>query len=204
MTTIDDDLPRAPAASRNREPILAVLGRVLPPSGTVLEVASGTGEHAAFLAARLPDLTWQPSDADPGAVDVIGRRVAAAGAANLLAPLRLDACARAWPIRHTAALVCVNMIHIAPWAASAGLMRGAGRLLAEGGVLYLYGPYKIGGRPTAPSNAAFDDSLRRQNPEWGVRDLDAVTAEAEANGLALAETVAMPANNLSVVFTRTD
>ena len=203
MTMIDDDLPRAPAVARNRDPILAVLGRVLPPSGTVLEVASGTGEHAAYLAARLPGLTWQPSDADPGAVDVIGRRVATSGAANLLAPLLLDTRAEAWPLRQAEALVCVNMIHIAPWAASAGLMQGAGRLLAEGGVLYLYGPYKIGGRHTAPSNAAFDDSLRRQNPEWGVRDLDAVTAEAEANGLALAETVAMPANNLSVVFTRT-
>jgi SAM-dependent methyltransferase len=201
--TMDDDLPRAPAASRNREPILAVLARVLPPSGTVLEVASGTGEHAAYLAARLPGLTWQPSDADPEAVDAIGRRVAAAGTANLLAPLRLDARAEAWPLRHAGALVCINMIQVAPWAASAGLMRGAGHLLAGGGVLYLYGPYKIGGRHTAPSNAAFDSSLRRRNADWGVRDLDAVTAEAEANGLALAETVAMPANNLSVVFEKT-
>jgi SAM-dependent methyltransferase len=203
MAMNDDDLPSAPATARNRESILAVLARVLPPSGTVLEVASGTGEHAVYMAARLPGLTWQPSDADPVAAEVIGRRVARAGAANLLAPLVLDAGARAWPLRHADALVCVNMIHIAAWAAAAGLMRGAGRVLSEGGVLYLYGPYSIGGRPTAPSNAAFDEQLRRQNPEWGVRDLDAVTAEAEVNGLALAETVAMPANNLSVVFRRT-
>ena len=203
MTDAHDDIPHAPATARNRDPILAVLGRVLPSSGTILEVASGTGEHAAYLAAHLPGLTWQPSDADPGALDVIGRRVAVAGVANLLAPLRLDATAEAWPLRHAGAMVCVNMIHIAPWAACVGLMRGAGRLLDGGGVLYLYGPYKVDGQHTAPSNAAFDSSLRGRNADWGVRDLEAVTTEAEANGLRHTETVAMPANNLSVIFEKT-
>ncbi|MDP7651981.1 MAG: DUF938 domain-containing protein [Rhodospirillales bacterium] len=190
--------------ARNRDPILAVLGRVLPPSGTVLELASGTGEHAVYLAPHLPGLTWQPSDADTVAVDMINRRVTATGTVNLLAPLLLDASTEAWPIRHADAMVCINMIHIAPWSASVGLMRGAGRLLARGGILYLYGPYKVDGRPTVPSNAAFDKSLRRRNPDWGVRDLEAVTAEAELNGLALAEIVDMPANNQSVIFEKTD
>ncbi len=203
MTRAHDDLPHAPATARNRDAILAVLGRVLPPSGTLLEVASGTGEHAAYLAPRLAGLTWQPSDADADAVDMIGRRVAAVGAANLLAPLRLDVCAETWPIRQADAVVCVNMIHISPWAAAAGLMRGAGRMLAEGGILYLYGPYKIGSHHTAPSNAAFDDSLRRRNADWGVRDLEAVTDEAQSNGFTLTETVTMPANNLSVIFKKT-
>jgi SAM-dependent methyltransferase len=203
MSNAHDDLPHAPATARNRDPILAVLGRVLPPSGTILELASGTGEHAVYLAPDLPDLTWQPSDADSVAVDMINRRVAATGTANLLAPLLLDASAEAWPIRHADAMVCINMIHIAPWSATVGLMRGAGRLLARGGILYLYGPYRLDGRPTAPSNAAFDESLRRRNPDWGVRDLEAVTAEAELNGLVLAETVGMPANNLSVILEKT-
>ena len=202
MTTAHDDLPHAPATARNRDPILAVLDRVLPSSGTLLEIASGTGEHAAYLAPRLAGLTWQPSDADPDAVAMIGRRVAVTDAANLLAPLRLDVCTETWPIRRADAVVCVNMIHISPWAASVGLMRGAGRLLAEGGILYLYGPYKIDGQHTAPSNAAFDESLRYRNEIWGVRDLEAVTAEAQTNGFALAGTADMPANNLSVIFER--
>ncbi|MDP6788496.1 MAG: DUF938 domain-containing protein [Rhodospirillales bacterium] len=203
MTDTDDDLPHAPATARNRAPILAVLRRVLPPSGTILEVASGTGEHAVYLAPRLPGLIWQPSDADPLALDAIERRAADAGTANLLSPLSLDAVAEAWPIRQAQAVVCVNMIHIAPWAATVGLMRGAGRVLSGGGILYLYGPYKIDGRPTAPSNAAFDESLRRRNPDWGLRDLEAVTAEAERNGLMLGEIVDMPANNLSVIYEKT-
>ena len=197
------DLPHAPATARNRDAIFAVLGRVLPSSGTILEVASGTGEHAAYLALRLAGLTWQPSDADAGAVEMIGRRVAAVGAANLLAPLRLDVCTEIWPIRQADAVVCVNMIHISSWAAVAGLMQGAGRLLTEGSVLYFYGPYKIGGHHTTPSNAAFDDSLRRRNADWGVRDLEAVTDEAQSNGFAFIETVDMPANNLSVIFKKT-
>lgn len=191
----------AAAVARNKEPILAVLTRVLPKSGLVLEIASGTGEHAAFFAGRLPDLIWQPSDPDPEALASIGawaRHVGSPG--NLRPPLALDATAAVWPIDAADAIVCVNMIHISAWAVCRGLMRGAAAVLAHDGILYLYGPYRVGGRHTAPSNEAFDRSLRMQDPAWGVRDLEAVAAEARENGLALVETVPMPANNLSVIF----
>jgi len=190
----------APAAARNREPILAVLRRVLPPSGLVLEIASGTGEHVAHFARALPRLDWQPSDRDDGLFASIVAHGVDLTDGNLLPPLRLDAAASDWPVVRVDAVVCINMIHIAPWRACEGLMRGAGRVLATGGVLFLYGPYKVDGRHTAPSNATFDDSLRAQNPEWGVRDLGEVTALAAVHGLVLAETVEMPANNLSVVL----
>ncbi|HEX7969339.1 MAG TPA: DUF938 domain-containing protein, partial [Stellaceae bacterium] len=146
----------APAAARNREPILAVLRRVLPPAGLVLEVASGGGEHAAFFAAALPQLTWQPTDPDPRARASIAAFCAASGAPNLSPPLALDAAAPDWPVTGAAAVVCINMIHIAPWSASEGLMAGAARVLPPGGPLYLYGPYKEEGRHTAASNEAFD------------------------------------------------
>jgi SAM-dependent methyltransferase len=190
----------APAAARNREPILAVLQRVLPTRGLVLEVASGSGEHAALLAAALPHLVWQPSDADPRARDSIAAFGAASGLANLRAPLALDAAASRWPVTSAAAVVCINMIHIAPWFACEGLMAGAGRILGTGGVLYLYGPFREDGRHTAPSNAAFDADLRARDPSWGVRDLGDVAALAARHGLGHVETVAMPANNRSVVF----
>ena len=189
-----------PAVARNRDPILAVLGRVLPASGTVLEVASGSGEHAAYFAPRLPHLVWQPSDPEPAHRDSIAAWAAHAAVPNLRPPLDLDTCTGAWPAAAT--VVCINMIHIAPWDACAGLMRGAGNILPAGGVLYLYGPFKEGGRHTAPSNAAFDATLRRHDPSWGVRDLGDVAAEAAVHGMALAETVEMPVNNLSVVFAK--
>jgi hypothetical protein len=192
----------APAVARNRDPILAVLHRTLPGRGTVLEIASGSGEHAVHFAAALPQLTWQPTDADPDARDSIAAYRVAAHLPNLLAPLALDAAASAWPISQADAIVTINMIHIAPWAATEGLMAGAARLLAAGSVLYLYGPFRERGRHTAPSNAAFDESLRARNGEWGVRDLDEVAALADRHGLELDERVAMPANNLSVVFRR--
>ena len=188
--------------ARNREPILEVLRRLLPPQGLVVEVASGSGEHAAYFAQALPAVSWQPTDADPRALASIAAHRAAANAANLLPPLRLDVMSDAWPVERAAALVCINMIHITPWAASEGLMAGARRLLPAGGVVYLYGPYRIGGRHTAPSNQEFDAWLRSQNAEWGVRDLDDVTALAAHYGFALVETVPMPANNLSVIFRR--
>ncbi len=186
--------------ARNREPILEVLKRVLPPRVLVLEVASGSGEHAAYFAKALPGLSWQPTDTDPRALASIAAHRAAADAANLLAPLPLDVTAEEWPVERADALVCVNMIHITPWAASEGLMAGARRLLQAGGVVYLYGPYRIDGRHTAPSNQDFDAWLRGQNAEWGVRDLGDVTALAARHGFTLAETVPMPANNLSVIF----
>jgi SAM-dependent methyltransferase len=190
----------SPAVARNRDPILAVLRRVLPARGTVLEIASGTGEHAVHFAAGLPHLTWQPTDPDTDALASIAAHRAWAQLPNLLAPLVLDACAPSWPVTRADAVVAINMIHIAPWTAAEGLMSGAGRLLAPGGVLYLYGPFKENGRLTAPSNAAFDASLRARDPQWGVRDLDAVAALASEHRLALSERVAMPANNLSLVF----
>ena len=194
----------APAVARNREPILAVLRRVLPPHGLVLEVASGSGEHAAFFAAALPQLTWQPTDPDPRARASIAAFCAASGPPNLLPPLALDAAAPDWPVTVAAAVVCINMIHIAPWSACEGLMAGTARVLPPGGVLYLYGPYREEGRHTAPSNAAFDADLRRRDPAWGVRDLGEVVALALRHGLVHEETVTMPANNRSVIFRRGD
>jgi len=192
----------APAVARNRDPILAVLRRVLPERGLVLEIASGSGEHAVYFAAALQNLTWQPTDPDPEARDSIAAYRAAAQLPNLLPPLALDAAASSWPVTQADAVVSINMIHIAPWAAAEGLMAGAKRLLPGGGVLFLYGPFREHGQHTAPSNAAFDESLRARNREWGVRDLDEVAALASRHGLALEERLAMPANNLSVVFRR--
>ena len=196
-------LLRAPAVARNRDPILAVLRRVLPTRGTVLEVASGTGEHAVHFAAGLPDLTWQPTDCDADALRSIRAHRAAAQLPNLLAPIELDASAPTWPIGHADAVVSINMIHIAPWTAAEGLMAGAGRLLAPGSVLYLYGPFKERGRHTAPSNESFDASLRSHDSEWGVRDVGDVADLAGRHGLELVERVAMPANNLSLIFRAT-
>lgn len=195
----------SPAALRNRDPILAVLRRHLPPSGVVLELASGSGEHVVHFAAALPALSFQPSDPDPVARGSIASHAAAAGLANVRAPLALDAAAERWELPaevagQLVAVVCINMIHISPWAATCGLLRGAGAALPPGGLLYLYGPYKRAGRHTAPSNAAFDESLRARDPAWGVRNLEAVLAEAEGRGFTLAEVVEMPANNLSVVL----
>jgi SAM-dependent methyltransferase len=187
---------------RNRAPILAVLRRVLPPRGLVIEVASGSGEHAAYFANGLPGVSWQPTDADARALASIAAHRAAGDAANLLAPLRLDVTAEEWPVVRAEAVVCIKMIHIAPWAASEGLMASAARILPAGGVVYLYGPYRIDGCHTAPSNQEFDTWLRAQNPAWGVRDLADVTDLGARHGFALAETVPMPANNLSVVFRR--
>ncbi|MGQ9364820.1 DUF938 domain-containing protein [Azospirillum sp. ST 5-10] len=190
----------APAAERNRDPILDVLRRVLPATGLVLEVASGTGQHAVHFAAALPGLEWQPSDADARARASVAAWRADAGLANLREPLALDAAAGSWPVARADAVVCINMIHIAPWAAAQGLLRGAARLLPEGAPLVLYGPFRRDGRHTAPGNAAFDADLRARDPAWGVRDLGEVAAAAA--GFRLGEVVEMPANNLTVVFRR--
>jgi SAM-dependent methyltransferase len=190
------------AVARNRDPILAVLRRVLPRAGTVLEIASGTGEHAVHFAAALPDLEWQPTDIDAIARASIAAHRDAARLPNLRPPLALDVTADEWPLPRADALVAINMIHIAPWPATEGLMAGAARLLPPGGILYLYGPYREAGVPTAPSNVAFDASLRARDPRWGLRDLAEVLALAAAHGFELVERVAMPANNLSVVLRR--
>ncbi|MBV8654091.1 MAG: DUF938 domain-containing protein [Alphaproteobacteria bacterium] len=202
MPSPDDPRRHASATLRNRAPILEVLRRVLPGTGLVLEIASGTGEHAVAFAAALPQIAWQPTDRDPRALASIAAHAADAGLPNLHAPLRLDVEQAEWPVAGAAAILCCNMIHIVPWSACAGLLAGAGRTLMPGGLLYLYGPFRRDGKHTADSNRAFDEDLRRQNPAWGVRDLGEVTTLAEANGLRRAEIVDMPANNLSVLFRR--
>ncbi|SOY68106.1 DUF938 domain-containing protein [Cupriavidus taiwanensis] len=199
--THDPDARRmAPATERNREPILAVLRQVLPASGTVLEIASGTGQHAVHFAAALPGLTWQPSDPDAAARASIAAWTAHAGLTNVRTPLALDVCRQPWGIDAADAVVCINMLHIAPWAAAEALFAGAGKLLGPGGVLFLYGPYRRGGAHTAPSNAAFDAQLRATDPDWGVRDMEAVIALGEAQGLRCDEPVPMPANNFCLVL----
>jgi hypothetical protein len=180
----------APATARNREHITKVLAGHLPSHGLVLEVASGSGEHITHFAGVLSaDLRFQPSDQ-------------ATGAPSVLPAIALDASADPWPIQRADAVICVNMIHIAPWEATIGLVRGAARLLPANGLLYLYGPYRRDGRHTAPSNEAFDRSLRQQNPDWGVRDLEAVAKLAEEHGFARPLIEEMPANNLSLIFHR--
>jgi hypothetical protein len=168
----------------------------------VLEIASGSGEQVLAFARAFPKLLWQPSDADPVALRSIGAWRDDVPLFNLLPPVSLDARATGWPIASAEAIVCINMVHISPWAATEGLMRGAGRLLDAGAPLYLYGPYRQAGVETAPSNEAFDQSLKSRNPDWGLRDVDEVAAEADRHELVLERTIAMPANNLSLVFRR--
>lgn len=190
----------APAAARNREPILDVLRDVLPRAGTVLEVAGGTGEHAVHFARGLPHLDWQPTDPDADARASMAAWRAGEALPNLLAPLALDAASPDWPVGPVDAVVCINMIHISPWAATEGLMAGAGRLLASGAPLVLYGPYRRDGHALAPSNAAFDEDLKRRNPAWGLRLLEKVADVAAGQGFDLERVVEMPANNLTVIF----
>jgi SAM-dependent methyltransferase len=190
----------APATARNREPIREVLARVLPPRGTVLEIASGSGEHAIHFARAFPGLTWQPSDPSPSALASIAAWRAEVELPNLRPPIALDATAAAWPVAHADAIVCINMVHIAPWQAALGLFAGAARLLSPGAPIYLYGPYRFGGQFTAASNAEFDRGLRERDPRWGVRDVDELAAAAAVHGFALEEVVEMPANNHSLVF----
>jgi hypothetical protein len=190
----------APAVARNRDPILAVLRRVLPSSGLALEIASGTGEHVAHFAAALPGLTFQPSDPKPEARASIDAWIAESGLKNIRPALLLDAARPPWPVSRADALICINMIHISPWAATEGLFAGAAAILPTGAALMLYGPYQREGVETAASNLAFDASLRAQNGEWGLRDLADVAAVAARNGFSPPEVVEMPANNLSVIF----
>ena len=198
---MDDARQTAPSVERNRDPILAVLRRLLPGPATVLEIASGSGGHALHFATALPQVIFQPTDPAPDARASIDAWADQAGLPNLRPALALDAAA-AWPDLTADLVLCINMIHIAPWAAAQGLMRGAARVLKQGGVLMLYGPYLRGGAHTAPSNAAFDASLRARNPDWGVRALEDVAAEAAASGFGMPDIVDMPANNLSLVFRR--
>lgn len=207
------DLRRyAPATERNREPILAVLQQVLPPTGTILEISSGTGEHSIFMAPQLAPRYWLPSDPNPEARASIAAWQQSVPCDNIYPPIDLDASSSEWSIESGSvpihdltqqpitAIVNINMIHIAPKSAYLGLFAGAQRILPIGGILYLYGPFKQGGVHTAPSNEAFDASLRSQNPEWGVRDLEEIITVAQSHNLALQKVYPMPANNLSVIF----
>jgi hypothetical protein len=192
----------APATARNRGFILPILQRVLPAAGTVLEVGSGTGEHAVHFARHLPALRWQPTDADPAAIDSIASWVAHAALPNLNPPLLFDLAADDWPLARAAAVVAINVLHYSPWATTAALFGGAAGVLPAGGVVYCYGPYRRDGAHTAPSNAAFDEWLRGIDARFAVRDLEAVEAAAAASGFLLDEVIDMPANNFSLVFRR--
>ncbi|NQU60345.1 MAG: DUF938 domain-containing protein [Rhodospirillales bacterium] len=197
----DPRLRFAPACARNREPIADVLKKILPPKGLLLEISAGTGQHAVHFAPLFPGLSWQPSDPNPEMRASIAAWTEKTGAPNIRAPLDIETTQSDWPIDEADAVFSANMIHIAPWACCEGLLAGAGRILSKkNAALILYGPFKIGGRHTAASNAAFDDSLRSRDPAWGVRDLDAVAALAKDHGLNLTETHDMPADNLTVVF----
>ncbi|MFN0043422.1 MAG: DUF938 domain-containing protein [Alphaproteobacteria bacterium] len=190
----------APATARNKEPILGVLRQVLPPQGLVLEIASGTGEHAAHFAANLPGLVFQPSDANGANLASIASWTA--GLANVAAPIVLDVHRQPWSAAHVDALVCINMIHISPWSAAVALFEGAAAALPPAAPLVLYGPFKRDGRHTAPSNAEFDESLRARDPSWGVRDLGEVADLAASKSFGAPEIYALPANNLALVFVR--
>ena len=190
----------APAAARNRQPILEVLRRHLPDRGLVLEFASGTGQHIVHFAQALPALTFQPSDPNDGARASVDDWANTLGLANVRPALALDASAGAWPVAKADAILCINMIHISPWKATVGLVEGASRTLPTGGVLFLYGPYRRAGHPTAPSNEEFDQDLKSRDPAWGLRKLEDVAALAARHGFAAPTVVEMPANNLSVIF----
>lgn len=194
----------APAAARNREPILAVLRTVIPPAGTILEIASGSGQHGAWYAAELPQHRWAPSDVDPDALASIDAWARDAGGDNILPARLLDAAADDWPVTDIAvdlsAMFSANMIHIAPWAAGLGLLAAAGRLLPAHGILFLYGPFLRDGKPATESDAQFHCFLKGRDPSWGLRDFDQVVAAAKNQGLALSRRVDMPAGNLSLIF----
>jgi len=193
----------APAALRNRDAIANVLARELPGSGTVLEIAAGSGEHAVFFAARFGRLTWLPTDPAPDALASIAEYRADYPGTNLSAPMMLDAAAPdAWLVAEAAAIVCINMVHISPWEATQGLFRGAAHLLGSGAPLILYGPYIEAGVGTAPSNLEFDASLKARNPLWGLREAEALDALAAQHGMARSARYALPANNIMLVYRR--
>ncbi len=191
-----------PATQRNRDAILEVLRGVLPPSGLVLEIASGSGEHIVHFANAMPGLTFQPSDPEDAARLSIAAWTAETGLSNIRPPLAIDVRREPWPIAQADAMLCINMIHISPWEATQALMRNAGRILSKGAPLYLYGPYRQKDVVTADSNEAFDADLKSRNPQWGLRQLDDVAALAREAGFSGPAVTPMPANNLSVVFRR--
>ncbi|MEM7135429.1 MAG: DUF938 domain-containing protein [Myxococcota bacterium] len=192
----------APAAERNRRAIASALRQYLPPRGLVLEVASGTGQHAEHFSEVFPSLEWQPTDILDTALESIGARAHASGRSNFRQPLRLDVQSQPWPIDRANAIVCINMVHIAPWEASLALFEGAAHLLCPSEVLFTYGPYRVDGAHTAPSNQAFDQNLRSRDPAWGVRDIGELEEVAAANGFTLEATLPMPTENMTLVWKR--
>ena len=196
---MDDDRQYAPATLRNRDFILDVLRDVLPMTGIILEIASGSGEHIVHFARNFPALVFQPSDPEPDALLSIAAWVKATGVTNVRAPIALDASHSDWPIASADGIICINMVHISPWEATLGLIKGAAAILPPASPFYLYGPYIREGFATAPSNQAFDRSLRDRNPRWGLRHLEAVAAMAQSNGFSTPIVTEMPANNLSVL-----
>jgi hypothetical protein len=200
----DGDKRHAPATVRNRDAIIEVLQGVLPGRGTVLEVASGSGEHAIHFAQAFPALQWQPSDPDVAALRSIAAWSVEAGLSNISEPVLIDASAQQWPVDRADAILCINMVHISPWEATVGLFTTGAELLTQGAPLILYGPYVREGYPTAPSNLAFDESLRARNSLWGIRKLEDVARLAESIGFVRAAVHEMPANNLTLVFRKGD
>ena len=192
----------SPSTERNRGHILPVLQRILPDAASVLEVGSGTGEHAVYFCAHMPWLHWQPTEGDPAAIDSITAWISHSGLPNIETPLELELNSETWPVRHADAVVAINVLHYSPWSSTAALFRGAARVLPKGGIVYCYGPYRRNGAHTAPSNAAFDEWLHDVDPGFGVRDLEAVEAEAREHGFRLDEVIEMPANNFSLIFRR--
>lgn len=190
----------SPSAERNKGPIADVLKRVLPDHGTVLEISSGTGQHVVHFAREMPDLIWQPSERDEPSLQSIKQWMAAEALPNILPPLRLDVSELPWQAGPAIAIICLNMIHIAPWSAAEELIRGAEITLGQGDILFLYGPYRRNGVPTSPSNEAFNGQLRARNPEWGLRNVEDVARCAMLHGFGPPEIREMPANNLSVIF----
>ncbi|MBX7541060.1 DUF938 domain-containing protein [Qipengyuania sphaerica] len=193
----------APATARNSGPIADILTKELPLTGLVLELASGTGEHAVFMARQFPEITWQPTDPDPDALDSAASWAREAGLDNVGPPLEIDARMEAWPVERADAVVCINMIHISPWAATEGLFRGAARILDQGAPLITYGPYFEDDVESAPSNLAFDESLKHRNPDWGIRNVAQLDELAAETGMIRTARYTMPANNLTLVFRRT-
>jgi SAM-dependent methyltransferase len=200
LSASDDGRLASPSAARNKDPIADALAQVLPQKGLVLEVGSGTGEHVVHFARVMPHLAWQPTEQDEACLRSISAWVAVEAQANVRQPVFLDVASAQWPIAAVDVIISINMIHIAPWSAAQALLRGASSILPAGGLLCLYGPYRVAGKHTSASNRAFDAELRAMNSEWGVRDLDAVSSEASAFNLDLERTIQMPANNLIAVF----
>lgn len=196
--------PYSPAAERNKDPILQVLQKILPSNGEVFEIASGSGQHLLHFAKALPQLNWQPSEFDKELCHWINTQCSQQALANVKTALALDVTALPWPINQADAVININMIHITPWTATEALFSGAGQVLDNGGLLFCYGPYHRHGKPTAASNQAFDQQLRAQNPQWGIRDIDDLSKLAQSNGLTLSEVIGMPSNNFSLVFRKTD